>query len=669
MSCTRQLDARELINKPDDVTRSTVQKSVVVVAKSPHVFTAWREKLSLVTRAWFMQKEFTNTTILKDFQENLAEGEANTTDEQRDHFVGVSLREFIHEYKHQALVLFKCCLLQPKMLFFGSKCERLCMMQFALISLIPGLIRKLDDCAEPELDSYDKTATAPTSYNAGDRASILAYVGLPVQIFGKGSLFGPYTPLQQLDVLADYGTKSYIVGSTNSLLLQQNDRYSDILINLDDSTINVTSSSLRAALSLTAADRRWIDLIYQDIAASWDPSNPTRPSHHGFKGSEDYIRIHFEQYIIALLSATKYHAYLAALPPHQRSSPSSLLPDVDGDPAADFGEHYLDAWRATASHALWARLTADLNIFDFVDPRHPTAGGFSIDDFNRRFAQQFHDLQLDERFAASRDALGKGLASGQKKVSAAINTVWAEYESRKAARAAAAAASAANDPAAFAPRDLDAPPGSTATATATTPSASAQSFFDAQALRARAPDLTGASAAASAAGQKAGAYFSSWGSWAAERRKGWGAPRGQENTGEKAQGRVVSPPQSPQQQQGPRPLLLQQQVGERERERVEAGRVERERGKVEGKVEGGGARERGLSEKGGGGNGVGTGTGTGTGAGAGGGGMSVRDMVREREKRKSAGSVHGPTSPRRGVIRRGVSREEMGQDGIGRLDA
>lgn len=48
----------------------------------------------------------------------------------------------------------------------------------------------------------------------------------------KGAMFGPYTPLQQLDVLSDYGTKSYIVGSTNSLLLQQKDRYSDILINV-----------------------------------------------------------------------------------------------------------------------------------------------------------------------------------------------------------------------------------------------------------------------------------------------------------------------------------------------------------------------------------------------------------------------------------------------------
>lgn len=60
---------------------------------------------------------------------------------------------------------------------------------------------------------------------------VLTFMGMPLQIFGKGSLFGPYTPLQQLDILADVGTKSYIVGSTNSLLLQQKDRYSDILIN------------------------------------------------------------------------------------------------------------------------------------------------------------------------------------------------------------------------------------------------------------------------------------------------------------------------------------------------------------------------------------------------------------------------------------------------------
>ena len=56
ISCTRQLDARQLKVRPHDVTRSTVQKSVVVLAPRAAGLAAWREKLGLVTRAWFLQR-------------------------------------------------------------------------------------------------------------------------------------------------------------------------------------------------------------------------------------------------------------------------------------------------------------------------------------------------------------------------------------------------------------------------------------------------------------------------------------------------------------------------------------------------------------------------------------------------------------------------------------
>lgn len=66
----------------------------------------------------------------------------------------------------------------------------------------------------------------------------------------QGSMFGPYTPLQQLDLLADHGTKSYVVGSTNSLLLQQKDRYSDILVNVRDNIL-LPLTRLTSLFSLT----------------------------------------------------------------------------------------------------------------------------------------------------------------------------------------------------------------------------------------------------------------------------------------------------------------------------------------------------------------------------------------------------------------------------------
>lgn len=50
------MDSSALLNRPLDVTRSTVQKAVVVIADSPQFFGQLREKLSMVTGAWFAQK-------------------------------------------------------------------------------------------------------------------------------------------------------------------------------------------------------------------------------------------------------------------------------------------------------------------------------------------------------------------------------------------------------------------------------------------------------------------------------------------------------------------------------------------------------------------------------------------------------------------------------------
>lgn len=59
------------------------------------------------------------------------------------------------------------------------------MMQFSLLSLIPGLIRNLQDSADPDLNNYEKSLSKPTSLRTSDRNSLLSYMGLPLQIFGK----------------------------------------------------------------------------------------------------------------------------------------------------------------------------------------------------------------------------------------------------------------------------------------------------------------------------------------------------------------------------------------------------------------------------------------------------------------------------------------------------
>lgn len=361
-------------------------------------------------------------------------------------------------------------------------------MQFSLISLIPGLIRNLQDCADPELDSYQRNLKKPTNVKSSDRNSLLSYMGLPLQIFGKGSLFGPYTPLQQLDVLADFGTKSYIVGSTNSLLLQQKDRYSDILINLDELTINITSSSLRSALSLSVADRRWIDFITQSVNDTWDEANPGRPKTMGFVGSEEFIRLQFEEYLLSLVSSVKCHNYIKL---HQ-NNPSVTLPEVDGDPAYDFGSDWIEYWSRSESYRIWDAHT-DSHIFDIVVPKHPCAGGLTIDDVQRRMMEQVKEYHLDERFAVGKEALERNLQAGREKASTVFNKLYADMEALREAQR------RRNEEA---KREAE------------------KNGLPSPGLRRI--DTNGTKNTVQSVGAKAGAYLGSWGSWAAEKKKGWG---------------------------------------------------------------------------------------------------------------------------------------------------
>ncbi|KAL8945507.1 MAG: hypothetical protein Q9222_007944, partial [Ikaeria aurantiellina] len=257
-------------------------------------------------------------------------------------------------------------------------------------------------------------------------------MGLPLHLFGAGSLFGPYTPLQQLDLLLDTTqTKSYIVGSTNALLLQQKERYSDVLVNLDESGIHISSPALRSALALSAADRRWIDFLTQTVTSTWDPLNPSRPTTLAYLGSEEFIRLQFEEYLLALLASVKYHFYTT----FSTSTATPALTDQQQqpDPITDFNPDWLTQWQLTPSFTLF-NSTTDPHLFDIVEPRHPTAGAFSIDDIQRRITQQIQDLHLDDRFASTRENLNRHLLTGKKQVGAAFEKLRSEYEVMQAQR-------------------------------------------------------------------------------------------------------------------------------------------------------------------------------------------------------------------------------------------
>ena len=55
-----------------------------------------------------------------------------------------------------------------------------------------GLLQTLDDCGSPPLASRAPTLSKPTTLRTSDHKSMMAYTGLPLDIFGKVVLFATF---------------------------------------------------------------------------------------------------------------------------------------------------------------------------------------------------------------------------------------------------------------------------------------------------------------------------------------------------------------------------------------------------------------------------------------------------------------------------------------------
>ena len=206
--------------------------------------------------------------------------------------------------------------------------------------------------------------------------------------------------------------------------------------------MNITSTSLRAALGLSVADRRWIDFIAQSVQDTWDDcrfsivvrwrrlanapeADPSRPNTMGYMGSEEFIRLQFEEYLLALVASVKYHMHLE----ENRNDPKMLISEIGERspatctfrpgpmlrPSCQKGTRRSNSLptgsmpgcgRTTSGCSKSSRVTfpaagslrgagmtdgipsaVDSHLFDIVEPRHPCAGALTIEDIQRRLSQ------------------------------------------------------------------------------------------------------------------------------------------------------------------------------------------------------------------------------------------------------------------------------------------
>ncbi|RDX53517.1 hypothetical protein OH76DRAFT_1399439 [Lentinus brumalis] len=404
ISCNRQISSADLLVKGADVTRSTVQKAVVVLASKP-VFGPIRDRLGVITRALFSQRDFTDTSILDDFYSSLEHSLRGQLTES-GLYMGTSLRELVHKFRQRTLVLVKALMLQKRIMFFGHPVERLCTYQYSLCTLVPGLLQNLDDCGSPPLAYRAKSLSRPTSLKTSDPKSMMAYMGLPLDLFGKDAFFQPYLPLQQLDMLKDTGC--WLCGSTNSIVTQQKEI--DLLVNIETGVIEFRNPNVERMVSLTPADRKWMDDIVTDVndGYSEDPDMSLNATMH-FRGSDDYLRQKFEEYIMAALSSVKYTAFLS-----RGQGNGVVISDGSGDPRAmeDFNMIFIQEFKKSHAYEVWDRVTDPL-LFDIVEARHPCNDKPSVvSDIGLRLSEGIQELKLDQQLAPAREAVSRTLAAG-----------------------------------------------------------------------------------------------------------------------------------------------------------------------------------------------------------------------------------------------------------------
>ncbi|KAH7340653.1 transport protein Avl9-domain-containing protein [Rhizoctonia solani] len=436
ISCNRQLAASELLTRGADVTRSTVQKALVVLARKP-LFGAIRDRLGVVTRAFFGQRDFSETGILVDFYHSLEKSLRSQLTES-SLYMGTSLRELVHKFRHRTLTLLKLMMLQKRIMFYGHPVERLCTYQYSLVSLVPGLLLALEDAGAPAFDRRAGQTERPSELRTSDRKSMLRFMGLPLNLFGGGAFFQPYMPLQQVDMLK---SEAWLCGTTNTIVTQQKNSVPDLLVNLETGTFEFSNPTVERQGALTAADRKFIDDLVRDVNEGWNDADPSRPLGMQFKGSDDYLRAKFEEYIYTALSTVKYADFLT------KGKQSEVL--VPGSAPESSVPHFNDAWvagfRMTRAYDQWNRIT-DPVLFDIIEPKHPCAGQVTLaSDLGLRLSEGLNDLKLEENLGPARDRISNALSVGSAGFFKAVEGFRSDVASRIATQRAAAAAAEGAD--------------------------------------------------------------------------------------------------------------------------------------------------------------------------------------------------------------------------------
>ena len=414
-ACIRQIDS-SLIKPDEDVKRSVVQKSIILITRCP-IPIQLREKLSIICKSWFEQYDFDDVSILKLFYQDISRnynengfiiqndelfGQTNVESSKKiikegEILMGFNFQDIVIKLRRNLLVLFKLLIMGNKrILIFSKDLNLLSNTQYVLIGLIANLIVQLERSGYPK--SKENERVKSQSLKSSDRSSVLKFLGLPLNIFGNGSFFQPYLTLQQLTYLDKEGVESFLVGSSNDIILERKNEWFDAVLYLDEKDnsllnsigflnlgckLEIVNKSLKDKLTLSWDDKKFIDYIidsvekhklenkdHVEIPESKTINSNSSIDNGNYKGGDDFIRSLFEDYLIGFLSSIKYDEFLKN--EHERGFDQineNLKLDLFENCIGKFNIKYVETFKESKVFKEWNSITED-ELFNFFEPRH-----------------------------------------------------------------------------------------------------------------------------------------------------------------------------------------------------------------------------------------------------------------------------------------------------------
>eukprot|EP00929_Paragymnodinium_shiwhaense_P106615 TRINITY_DN72141_c0_g1_i1.p1 TRINITY_DN72141_c0_g1~~TRINITY_DN72141_c0_g1_i1.p1 ORF type:complete len:1264 (+),score=275.21 TRINITY_DN72141_c0_g1_i1:490-3792(+) len=256
VSCHRRVGASDLLHKDESVSRSWVQKAVVVMSRCPF-FGLIQQRLSPVTHALFEQRDFRSTSLLSDFHLQLNSLEFEKLSES-ELFYGLEHAALFRALRPHLLSVLKAILSEAKVLVHSNSAEACSRAVLSLLALLPGGLW--------------------LSFNSdglGNRHFHCSRYGYPFRCFGSHCGLYPYASLQLFDKLLKM--KGFLIGVTNKMMVER--LAPDIVLNVPASalelgsagegvTIDYNNKELQRLVKATPADKKWCVEALQPLEAA-----------------------------------------------------------------------------------------------------------------------------------------------------------------------------------------------------------------------------------------------------------------------------------------------------------------------------------------------------------------------------------------------------------------